>query len=110
MSGPTTDAGRRLLDYILSGFEGDDDPAELVVAVERAAWAWGKLRGMEAVQRDRAQQDMALRQALTVMLSEPEGRVEDIFGLWVQGQQSLEWVVDRLVSEGHARALARLLR
>lgn len=46
-TGPQTDAGKRLLDYILSGFEGSDDPVALVVAVERAAEAWGKFRGIE---------------------------------------------------------------
>ena len=34
-----------------------------------------------------------------------DGRIEDIFGLWVQGKRDDRWVAEKLIAEGHIEAL-----
>jgi len=38
-------------------------------------------------------------------LRRSDGRIEDIFGLWVQGKRDGRWVGERLIEEGHLAAL-----
>jgi hypothetical protein len=38
-------------------------------------------------------------------LRRDDGRIEDIFGLWVQGKREGRWVGERLIEEGHLVAL-----
>ena len=38
-------------------------------------------------------------------LRRSEGRIEDIFGLWVQGKRDDRWVAEKLIEEGHLAAL-----
>lgn len=38
-------------------------------------------------------------------LDRSDGRLGDIFGLWVQGKRDNAWVAERLVDEGHIAAL-----
>jgi hypothetical protein len=34
-----------------------------------------------------------------------DNRLEDIFGLWVQGKRDDRWVAEKLINEGHLAAL-----
>ena len=39
-------------------------------------------------------------------LRRSDGRLQDIFGLWVQGKRDDRWVAEKLIAEGHIAALS----
>lgn len=61
---------------------------------------------IDAIEASRPQSDPELTvEDVEGWLRRFDGRIEDIFGLWVQGKRDDRWVAEKLIEEGHIAAL-----